>query len=66
MKQKITVKKTVFALFAAGIVGVSSWAASGGVATAQQTKLTYIRGDYKMEFVFNGSTDLDHINLLKK
>lgn len=31
-----------------------------------QTKLTYIRGDYKMEFIFNSSTELDHINLLKK
>ncbi|EOS57320.1 YjgB family protein [Paenibacillus barengoltzii] len=32
----------------------------------EQTKLTYIRGDYKLEFIFNSSTDLDHINLLKK
>ncbi|WP_106767610.1 YjgB family protein [Paenibacillus faecalis] len=31
-----------------------------------QTKLTYNRGDYKIEFIFNSSTDLDHINLLKK
>lgn len=31
-----------------------------------QTKLTYIRGNYKLEFVFNSSTDLDHINLLAK
>lgn len=31
-----------------------------------QTKLTYNRGDYKLEFIFNSSTDLDHINLLKK
>jgi len=31
-----------------------------------QTKLTYHRGAYKLEFIFNSSTDLDHINLLKK
>ncbi|OMF66078.1 YjgB family protein [Paenibacillus glucanolyticus] len=31
-----------------------------------QTKLTYNRGDYKLEFIFNSSTDLDHMNLLKK
>ncbi|MFC3750010.1 YjgB family protein [Paenibacillus sp. GCM10012306] len=30
----------------------------------KQTKLTYVRGDYKLEFIFNSSTDLDHINLL--
>lgn len=32
----------------------------------KQTKLTYHRGAYKLEFIFNNSTDLDHINLLKK
>ncbi|ACX64607.1 YjgB family protein [Paenibacillus sp. Y412MC10] len=32
----------------------------------KQTKLTYHRGAYKLEFIFNSSTDLDHINLLKK
>lgn len=32
----------------------------------KQTKLTYIRGDYKLEFIFNSSTDLDHINLTRK
>jgi len=32
----------------------------------KQTKLTYIRGEYKLEFIFNSSTDLDHINLLAK
>ena len=32
----------------------------------KQTKLTYIRGNYKLEFIFNSSTDLDHINLLAK
>ncbi|WP_054954820.1 YjgB family protein [Paenibacillus dakarensis] len=31
-----------------------------------QTKLTYNRGEYKIEFIFNSSTDLDHINLLKR
>ncbi|WP_235439819.1 YjgB family protein [Paenibacillus sp. DMB20] len=31
-----------------------------------QTKLTYIRGDYKLEFIFNSSTELDHINLAAK
>ncbi|MDR0269907.1 MAG: YjgB family protein [Paenibacillus sp.] len=31
-----------------------------------QTKLTYIRGNYKVEFIFNSSTNLDHINLLAK
>ncbi|GGH28477.1 YjgB family protein [Paenibacillus segetis] len=30
----------------------------------KQTKITYLRGDYKLEFIFNSSTDLDHINLL--
>ncbi|MEW4372190.1 YjgB family protein [Paenibacillus kandeliae] len=32
----------------------------------KQTKVTYNRGDYKLEFIFNTSTDLDHINLVKK
>ncbi|MCK8489346.1 YjgB family protein [Paenibacillus sp. MBLB2552] len=31
----------------------------------KQTKLTYIRGEYSLEFIFNSSTDLDHINLLE-
>jgi len=31
-----------------------------------QTKLTYNRGNYKLEFIFNSSTDLDHINLTTK
>jgi hypothetical protein len=30
----------------------------------KQTKMTYLRGDYKLEFIFNSSTELDHINLL--
>lgn len=29
-----------------------------------QKKITYLRGDYKLEFIFNSNTDLDHINLL--
>ncbi|GGJ15651.1 YjgB family protein [Paenibacillus hunanensis] len=33
---------------------------------SEQTKVTYVRGSYKLEFIFNSSTDLDHINLLKK
>lgn len=36
---------------------------SGG---KKQTKLTYNRGNYKLEFIYNSPTDLDHINLLKK
>ncbi|WP_411348387.1 YjgB family protein [Paenibacillus sp. WLX2291] len=32
----------------------------------KQTKVTYNRGDYKLEFIFNTGTDLDHINLVKK
>lgn len=32
----------------------------------KQTKLTYNRGEYKLEFIFNSSTELDHINLLNK
>ncbi|MEJ8307194.1 YjgB family protein [Saccharibacillus sacchari] len=30
-----------------------------------QTKLTYKRGDYNLEFIFNNSLDLSHINLVK-
>ncbi|WP_017814815.1 YjgB family protein [Paenibacillus shenyangensis] len=36
-----------------------------GSGANKQTKMTYIRGDYKLEFIFNSSTDLDHINLIK-
>ncbi|ANS74353.1 hypothetical protein AWM70_06955 [Paenibacillus yonginensis] len=48
-----------------------NWYAPNSVSTFKtgkltQTKLTYVRGDYKLEFIFNSSTDLDHINLLKK
>ncbi|OWR29941.1 hypothetical protein CDO73_12745 [Saccharibacillus sp. O23] len=32
----------------------------------KQTKLTYNRGNYKLEFVYNSPNDLDHINLSKK
>ncbi len=30
-----------------------------------QTKLTYKRGEYNLEFIFNNSLDLSHINLVK-
>lgn len=36
-----------------------------GSGAGKQTKMTYIRGDYKLEFIFNSSTDLDHINLVR-
>lgn len=47
------------------------WYAPSSVSTFKngkktQTKLTYNRGNYKIEFIFNNSTDLDHINLLIK
>ncbi|RXZ80157.1 DUF4309 domain-containing protein [Paenibacillaceae bacterium] len=31
-----------------------------------QNKVDYIRGNYVLSFIFNSSTDLDHINLTKK
>jgi hypothetical protein len=31
-----------------------------------QKKIIYIRGSYQLEFIFNSSTDLDHINLVNK
>ncbi|EOS58469.1 YjgB family protein [Paenibacillus barengoltzii] len=31
-----------------------------------QKKLVYIRGDYQLEFIFDSSTDLNHINLTYK
>ncbi|NMO95752.1 YjgB family protein [Paenibacillus lemnae] len=31
-----------------------------------QSKLTYNRGEYKLEFIFNSSIDLDHINLVER
>ncbi|GIO31071.1 hypothetical protein J2TS6_22120 [Paenibacillus albilobatus] len=48
-----------------------NWYAPNAVSTFKngkktQTKLTYIRGDYKLEFIFNSSKDLDHINLTAK
>ncbi|MDP4098291.1 YjgB family protein [Paenibacillus sp. P96] len=30
-----------------------------------QIKVTYLRSDYKLDFIFNSKTDLDHINLTK-
>lgn len=32
----------------------------------KQTKVTYVRGAYQLEFIFNSSTELDHINLREK
>jgi hypothetical protein len=31
-----------------------------------QQKITYYRGKFKLAFIFNSSTNLDHINLLKR
>lgn len=47
-----------------------NWFAPTSTRTIQtgkvkQTVLTYKRGAYKLEFVFNSSTNLDHINLLQ-
>ncbi|MEK0312325.1 YjgB family protein [Cohnella sp. 56] len=33
--------------------------------SVNQKKIVYIRGAYRLEFIFNNSTDLDHINLVK-
>lgn len=48
-----------------------NWYAPSAVSTFKtgnktQTKMTYNRGNYKLEFIFNRSTDLDHINLVTK
>ncbi|WP_322907843.1 YjgB family protein [Paenibacillus campi] len=48
-----------------------TWYAPSSTSTIRaggkkQTKLTYNRGDYKLEFIYNSPTDLDHINLLKR
>ncbi|WP_082562345.1 MULTISPECIES: DUF4309 domain-containing protein [unclassified Paenibacillus] len=32
----------------------------------EQKKIVYIRGAYQLEFIFNSSTNLDHINLVVK
>ncbi|QDH22991.1 YjgB family protein [Saccharibacillus brassicae] len=47
-----------------------TWYAPASTATIKngtsiQTKLTYKRGEYKIEFIFNNSLELSHINLLK-
>nr|WP_238358027.1 YjgB family protein [Cohnella zeiphila] len=34
--------------------------------SVEQKKIVYIRGAYQLEFIFNSSTNLDHINLVKK
>ncbi|MCT2194710.1 YjgB family protein [Paenibacillus sp. p3-SID1389] len=31
-----------------------------------QKKLVYVRGDYQLEFIFDSSTDLNHIHLTYK
>lgn len=36
-----------------------------GSGKTRQIKVTYLRGDYKLELIFNTPTDLDHINLVK-
>ena len=36
-----------------------------GKGQSRQIKVTYLRGAYKLEFIFNTPTDLDHINLIK-
>lgn len=48
-----------------------NWGAPTATSTLKagkttQTKLTYVRGAYKLEFIFNSATALDHINLLQK
>lgn len=49
----------------------SNWYAPSDSVTIRngslvQQKITYNRGKYKLEFIFNTSTNLDHINLLKR
>lgn len=41
-------------------------ASTSTIANTKQTKLTYVRGSYKVEFIFNSATKLDHINLTHK
>ncbi|WP_219838726.1 YjgB family protein [Paenibacillus sp. R14(2021)] len=47
------------------------WGTPSGTVTIRngslvQQKITYNRGKYKLAFIFNSSTNLDHINLLKR
>ncbi|WP_195574702.1 YjgB family protein [Paenibacillus sp. 1001270B_150601_E10] len=36
---------------------------TNAISNTKQIKWTYIRGDYKLEFIFNSTANLDHINL---
>ncbi|SFS65889.1 YjgB family protein [Paenibacillus sp. BC26] len=50
---------------------IGAWGAPAGSVKIRngslvQQKITYIRGAYKLAFIFNSSTNLDHINLLKR
>ncbi|WP_407673442.1 DUF4309 domain-containing protein [Paenibacillus silvisoli] len=50
---------------------VGSWGAPTNSITIRngslvQQKITYVRGKYKLAFIFNSSTNLDHISLLKR
>ncbi|MEK5645988.1 hypothetical protein BK138_35565 [Paenibacillus rhizosphaerae] len=50
---------------------LSNWFAPSESVTIRngslvQQKITYNRGKYKLEFIFNTSTNLDHINMLKR
>ncbi|MBP3963058.1 YjgB family protein [Paenibacillus lignilyticus] len=50
---------------------IGAWGAPSGSVKIRngslvQQKITYIRGAYKLAFIFNSSTNLDHINLLKR
>lgn len=50
---------------------VHEWGAPNKSATFKagkqtQKKVTYVRGSFQLEFIFNSPTDLDHINLTDK
>jgi len=50
---------------------LKNWYTPSSTATIKngkmkQTKVTYVRGAYQLEFIFNSSTELDHINLREK
>lgn len=50
---------------------VHEWGAPNKSATFKtgkqtQKKVTYVRGSFQLEFIFNNPTDLDHINLTHK
>ena len=46
--------------------GAPSSSASIKSGKVTQKKITYVRGNYKLDFIFNSSTNLDHINLSAK